>query len=495
MMFKFSLRLILLFAFTTTLVAQKFEDDIVFDVSKYDIRKVGYPSRIIGDGAGNTVYYEYWEPGSGRQFSGYYLQSLDADYAERWFKPVFGDPAQKFEPMNLFALENSLVVCGYQYLPKEKKWAGYAHFYDTEGADKGLLPMDPAALKKFEAGFSDIYSVSPDKKRLVRMHYNPASGAKSPIYVSAMLADGKLEWAAQLKLPLADEKYKPVHFSADNKGKIWILMTKESMTGKFENDKLSQPAVVMYNFRDNSYHTYKVQVPEAIVPAAQIDITPEGNLLLALAVGDLSSPSFTNATRNGKPVPWSRLQFMQLTCEKDWIVVDTAVITFSEAHIQKLNFEGADFSGNGTLLQQNGYAVWLLESQYSQLKEQGKVDFYAEVLMAPVRMKDMEAGPLQIVEKKQRDLAGSVMCSFVTAMSESKVHLVYLSSVGADGQIMAASLNLEDMTLTQKSVLSNEDGTFYFNPAKSGSTATGNLILMGMGRTTGQEYRLIRITF
>lgn len=489
------LRCILLLGFVSSLMAQKFEDDIVFDVRNYDIRKVGYPSRIIGDGAGNTVYYEYWEPGSGRQFSGYYLQSLDGDYAEKWFKPVFGQPDQKFEPMDLFSLDKHLVVCGYQYLPKEKKWAGYAHFYTTEGNDKGLLAMDPAALKKFEAGFSDMYSVSPDNKRLVRMHYNPQAGAKSPIYVSALLSEGKLEWAAQLKLPLADEKYKPVHMAADNTGKVYFLMAKESLSGKFENDKLSQPAVVVYNFRDNTYYTYKVQIPEVIVPAAQMSITPEGNVLLALAIGDATGKGFTNDTRNGKPMPWHRLQFLQLKKDKDWVLADSAVMELPESVIQKLNFEGADFSAPGIIVQESGYAVWLLESKYTQVKEQGKIDFYAEVLMAPVRMKDMQVGTPQLLEKKQRDLSGTVMCSFVPVVSKGKVHMVYLSSVGADGNIMAASLNLEDMTLSQKSVISNEEGTFYFNPAKSGSTYPGNLILMGMGRTTGQEYRLIRIKF
>lgn len=475
--------------------AQKFEDDIVFDVKGYDIRQTGYPSKINGDGNGNILYYEFWQPGGGRKFTGYYVQSLNTDYAEEWFRPAFSQPELRFEPDQLFALDKSVVLTGYQYSPKEKKWNGHAHFYDKAGNEKSFISTDPAALKKMEAGFTDRYAVSPDKKRLVRLHANVSQGSKSPLYVSSLLSEGKLEWASQLKLPFTDEKYAPVKMLADNSGRVWFLMMYEGLSGKFETDKNFQPRVVVYNFRENNFISWKVNVAEQSIPNANFEMRPDGSVILCMASGDNLAKGFNSGARSGKIFNWNQVHYYQLKIEKEITVVNSSSVEIPAEVAEHFKQEGADFTGTGKLIQEGTHCVWLMESRYTQQKEQGKLDFYADVLIMPVNTADMKPGKIQFAEKKQRDLTGSVMCSYTTVTSPGKIHLVYLSSIGADGRIFAESLNLEDMSLTRTEMLSNEDGSSYFYPEKSGQISQGSLILMGMGDTNKQEYRLMRFSF
>lgn len=477
------------------LSAQKFEDEFSFEVRKYDIRQKGYPSRIVGDGAGNAAYYEFWEPGSGRQFTGYYLQLQDADFAELWFKPVFSQPELKFEPDEILSLDNGLVVTGYQYSPPEKKWVGHAHFYDKEGKTKAFVKMDPAALKKFEAGHVSWYAQSPDNKRFVRILHKPAEGSGSDFFVSSLLSDGKLEWAAQLKIPFTSEKYKPVKISTDNTGKVWFLMMPEGLSGKFETDRNLPPVVVVYNFRENSFLSWKANVNGVVFPYANLEITPAGKALLCLAGGDNLGKGFTSGARSGKSFNWNKTYFVQLNAGKELASEAVSSSEIPEEVATRFKTEGADFSGTGKIVFEGNLAVWIMESTYSQQKEQGKLDFYSDLLCIPVHAGDLSPGKPLYLEKKQRDLSGSVLCSYTTCTSPGKMHIVYLSSVGADGKIIAESIDLKSLQSNRTEMLSNETGGYYFNPAKSGQIAPGTLLLMGMGDTNKQEYRILRFSF
>jgi hypothetical protein len=490
---KLFLRLLLALPFLGQ--AQQFEDDFSFEVRKYDIRQKGYPSRIVGDGNGNSVYYEFWEPGSGRSFTGYYLQLLDPDYAEQWFKPVFSKPEFKFEPDELLALDKTLVVTGYQYSPTEKKWVGHANFYDLEGTRKAFLPIDPAALKKFEAGHKSMYAISPDAKRFIRMLYKPEEGSKSAFFVSSVTSEGKLEWASQLKIPFLEEKYKPVKITTDNTGKVWFLMMSESLTGKFETDRNLPPIVVCYNFRDNQFLTWKANVNGVCFPYGNMEVSASGKITLCLAGGDNLGKGFTSGARNAKPFNWSKTYWFTLTGGKE--ITQEALVSqdIPEPIVERLKTEGADFLGTGKLLREGNQVVWIMESQYTQQKEQGKLDFYGDLLCSGFNEETQKSTGMVCLEKKQRDIAGSVMCSYTTCSSPGKVHVVYLSSVGADGKIISESIDLSTMNSTRTDLLSNEAGDAYFYAEKSGQIAPGKLLLMGLGDTNKQEYRLLRFSF
>jgi hypothetical protein len=51
------------------------------------------------------------------------------------------------------------------------------------------------------------------------------------------------------------------------------------------------------------------------------------------------------------------------------------------------------------------------------------------------------------------------------------------------------------MNSTRTDLLSNEAGDAYFYAEKSGQIAPGKLLLMGLGDTNKQEYRLLRFSF
>jgi hypothetical protein len=475
--------------------AQKFEDEFSFEVRKYDIRQKGYPSRIVGDGAGNAAYYEYWEPGSGRQFSGYYLQLQDADFAELWFKPIFSRPELKFEPDEILAMENSLVVTGYQYTPAEKRWVGHAHFFDKDGKTKAFVKIDPSALKKFEAGHVSWYAQSPDKKRLVRMLHKPSEGSGSDFFVSSLLSDGKLEWATQLKLPFTAEKYKPVKITTDNLGKVWFLMMPEGLNGKFETDRNLPPVVVVYDFRENKFLSWKAAMNGVVFPYGNMEVTAQGKLLVCLAGGDNLGKGFNSGGRMGKTFNWNKTYFVLLNAGKDITADAISSSEIPEAIVTRFKTEGIDFSGTGKLVMEGNLALWLMESSYSQQKDQGRLDFYGDILCLPVHTGDLSPGTPIHLEKKQRDLSGSVLCSYTTCNSPGKVHLVYLSSVGADGKIISESIDLKSLQSTRTEMLSNESGSYYYDASKSGQIAPGNLMLMGLGDTNKQEYRLLRFSF
>lgn len=486
---------IILLVLPSLIWAQKFEDEFSFEVRKYDIRQKGYPSRIVGDGAGNAAYYEFWEPGSGRQFTGYYLQLQDPDFAEVWFKPVFSKPELKFEPDEILTLDNGMVVSGYQYSPAEKKWVGHAHFFDQEGKTKAFVKIDPAALKKFEAGHVSWYAQSPDKKRLVRMLHKPTEGSGSDFFVSSLLSDGKLEWATELKIPFASEKYRPVKMATDNSGKVWFLMMPEGLSGKFETDRNLMPVVVMYNFRDNSFLSWKANINGVVFPYGNIEVTPAGKLLVCLAGGDNLGQGFNSGGRSGKVFNWNKNYYVLLNAGKEITADAVSKAEIPETISTRLKTEGADFNGIGKIIFEGDLAIWLMESTYSQQKDQGKLDFYGDILCSPVHGGDLSPGKIICLEKKQRDLSGSVLCSYTTCTSPGKLHIVYLNSVGADGKIISESIDLKSLQTNRTEILSNESGGYYFNPAKSGQIAPGQLLLMGLGDTNKQEYRLLRFSF
>lgn len=475
--------------------AQKFEDDFVFEVRKYDIRQKGYPSKIVGDGTGNASYYEFWEPGSGRNFTGYYLQTIDPDYAEQWFKPVFSKPELKFEPEEILSLDKGVVVTGYQYSVAEKKWIGQAHFFDREGNDKAFVRMDPTALKKFEAGHKSMYAVSPDAKRFVRMLHKPEEGSKSAFFVSSLLSDGKLEWASQLKLPFAEEKYKPVKICTDNAGKVWFLMMSEGLSGKYETDKNLQPIILCYNFRENQFVSWKVNVNGLCFPYGNMEISNAGKAIVCLAGGDNLGKGFTSGARNGQPFNWSKTYWFTLNGGKEITQEAFESMEVSEKLSKRFQVEGADFTGTGKIIQEGSNLLWVMESTYTQQKEQGKLDFYGDLLCSGFNSESNKPSGILCIEKKQRDIAGSVMCSYTACTSPGKAHIVYLSSVGADGKIYAESIDFSSMQSVQTEMLSNEAGDSYFYAEKSGQIAPGKLLLMGLGDTNKQEYRLLRFSF
>lgn len=477
--------------------AQRLADDFTVEVYNYDIHKVGYPSKIVTDGNANPVYVEYWEPGVGRRYSGYYLQCLNDDFAELWFTPISQTPEKPYQFDQVIELDKSLAVVGYEYQAKEKKWEGRVTCFSKEG--KPLIPslkIDPPGLKKYKAGAADLYAVSPARNRLLRVHHYPKDGAKSEVFATCLTSDGKIEWSSELKIPFTEENYAIKQIAMDGEGVVWILLEYENLTGKFETDKDFLPRVVAYRYKDNSWLTWKVNLNGQSVSTAQLGMNRDGKICVTMITGNNLGGGFTNGTRNAKLITnWSGAYLQQLSAGKEITLLKDHHFSFADSTIAKFKTEGADFVGPGKIVFESGQLLWCIENQYTLQKEQGKVDFCAEVLALQADLSLGQWKQMYRIDKKQRDHAGTTLLSFSPIVTPGKVHLIYLSSVGADGKIISASIDLPTQKLSYKDVVSNEDGQFYFLADRTGRLGNTSYLFLGTGNTNKQEYRLLKIAF
>jgi hypothetical protein len=75
------------------------------------------------------------------------------------------------------------------------------------------------------------------------------------------------------------------------------------------------------------------------------------------------------------------------------------------------------------------------------------------------------------------------------------LRLVYLTERGAGGKLMCTSIELGNGRRKDKLLASNESAEYLFFPTRSGMVSNFEMVLIGRGNPSQNDYKLITISF
>jgi len=85
--------------------------------------------------------------------------------------------------------------------------------------------------------------------------------------------------------------------------------------------------------------------------------------------------------------------------------------------------------------------------------------------------------------------------SYVAGVARDKLRLVYLTERGAAGKLMCTSIELGNGRRKDKLLASNESAKYLFFPSRSGMVSNYEMVLIGRGNPSQNDYKLITISF
>lgn len=486
--------LLVFFAPLSRVSAQEVTREERFGV-KYPIQTIGYPSKIVPGPEGSLTYVEYWTKDIEHKYTNYYIQNLNASYKEEWFRPLTKENLPKIQPMDVHRLSTSFAVFGEQYSPTVKGMQVKVQMFELDGRPKGGLQTVSNYTKKTRKGFSNELILAPDSSRFLWLGHNPEAKAKKrKVKAAAYKADGRLVWRQDLFMPQLAEKYKVKQATIDKKGNAYFLLDFESKTNNIK-DTVNLPIVLRWDHKEKKMTEYRVDFSAASVPECRIHITEKGDLALLGVLADGSEGGFTNgAKRFDTGLKWNKIFYKLFNIERELQLKDEYLMDIPAEWMKKYGEKGANFSQH-EIIERNGMLYWIMEDFYTQIHRDELQFCYNDVATVKI---DIEEGKILWASsfgKKQRNYRNGFVLSYSLGIAQGALQFVYLSERGAQGKIVCTSVNLEDGSSATKPLLSNERADRLFFPRRSCMVDESRMVLMGVGSTVDNDYRLIEITF
>lgn len=484
----------LLFA-AQSLFAQRITAEKSFKVN-YPINQVGYPSQIVPNKDNNFTYVEYWVNGEEHRYTNYYVQTYNPKFEEVWFRPVTKDnDPQLANITDVVRLNDGVAVIGQQYSAGIKRMATKMQLFELNGREKGSLQMISTFTKKAKKGYLESISVSPDQKSLFWMGHNPgASAKKRDVYCSVSAENGTKLWGKRLVLEPFANKYKIKQATVDNRGNAYFYMVYESATNTLK-DTVNLPKIVRYDFKANTFSTYAFDFKGYSVPEGMIKITDKGDLAFVGILSDASENGFLNGVNYfSTPLKWNKIAYLQFNVQRELEKKQEAVMDVPEAWIAAYKEKGADFS-KMELLETEDKLFWVMEEFYVTDHNGRPQHRYYDVAVVGIDIKTAGILWATSFDKQQRDYIRGEMLSYVAGFANGQLHFVYLNERGAQGKIICSSIDLKSGAVTNTDLVRNEREDFLFFPRRSAMISKNKMMLMGVGSTERNDYKLIEVSF
>lgn len=475
--------------------AQQISAEKSFKVN-YPINQVGYPSKIVGNEKDNFSYVEYWVNGEERRYTNFYIQTYSPNFEEIWFRPVTKDSDPKLAGMpEVMRMGNAIAVIGQQYSPGIKRMATKAQLFELTGREKGSLETISTYTKKAKKGYEEALVLSPDSKNLFWMGHNPsAKYKKRAAYCSVMSESGTKLWGKKLMLEPMLEKYKVKQATVDNRGNAYFYMVYEKATNSVK-DTVNLPKIVRYDYKANKFATYDLDFKGVSVPEGMIKVTEKGDLVFVGILSDGSANGFMNGQNLFETtLKWNKLVYLHFDIQRTLEKTDSSVMDIPAGWVKQYGEKGADFS-KMELLEHKGQLVWVMEEFYVTEHNGRPQHRYYDIATVGIDMKNGAIVWATTVEKKQRDYIRGEMLSYVAGFANDQLHFVYLNERGAQGKIICSSINLKDGELSNTDLVRNDKEDFLFFPKRSSMISANKMMLMGVGSTERNDYKLIEVSF
>lgn len=466
----------------------------IFAADGYSVFEVGYPLKVAEGTNGKFIFTEFWRAGKEkRRIDNFYLESYGTrDYVEHWFKPVTNEGYEPMQVIDLQKLENCYAVIGLQYISEVKQIHTVSRFFSFDGSPKTTEPTQISTYPKRprkDKGYSEKIEVSPKKKFMVWM-----GNIDEHYYFSVWDGNGNELWKEELNLPYVQDKYQIKDLRIDDKGNLYFLM-EPNVPVLFRKGK--KPLVLLsYLHEKKEFKTNLVELDGlSDVMDAHLAFLEDYSLVVA---GVLSREGASGIRNGGKisetPRNWTHTFLKRYErAEDNWYELELAADSISpipEDWIKYFNEEGSNFSLSRILVEKNVASI-ILEEHYSSNK---KLYYYD---LGVLGFNTDNGGLIwdSIVKKRQRDSQSNAFMSFVAGISRDKLRIVYLSERGAAGQLLCTSIDMDTGKRKDKMLASNEAANYLFFPARSGMVSKYEMVLIGMGNPSLNDFKLITISF
>ena len=440
--------------------------------------------------ANRFAYLEYWAEGKEkRRISNYYLQSYGTrNYVEHWFKPVTNEGFEGMEVKDLLRLERMYAVIGRQYLEEERAIHTVCRFFALDGTPKGDEPRKLSTYeRKQRKGFRDTTLVSPGQKVMLWV----GTDGKNVLATTWNEMGNKI-WDTTLTLPFLSDRYKIKEVLVDDGANPIFLLAPLMPTP----DKPLM--LVKYLHEKEEYYTEQIILSEVgSVIHVRCDIRKGGGIVVAGVIADGAGVGIRNGVKfrnQANNRMWNHVFFRYYEPKKagahDLELVGDMVSPVPGRWLKRYSEEGANFNLSNLIVSEKN-AVFMLEENYETRK---KLYYYDVACLAF----DLTTGELvwnEIIKKRQRDTHSDAFMSYVAGISRGKLRIVYLTERGAAGKLLCTSVDLQTGKRKDKMLASNEEAKYLFFPKRSGMVSNYDMVLIGRGNPSQNDYKLITISF
>lgn len=484
-----------------TLYAQQISQEQVFKAQKYSVFEYGYPLMVAPAGADDFLFIEYW-PGeiAGRKEDNYYLQRYNIrDYGELWFKPLtYIGYDQMPEVLDLHKLDKKYVVIGHQYADA-KKTKTVARFFDPDGKS---LELDVTPISKYDKGAAA-------KEPIEKLYYSPndkcfmwfaETGGK--YYAAAWSTNAENVWNKTLEIPYGD-KYKVIDAVIDDKANPTFLL-KQAKPSYSKKDTAFPPIIMRMNAASGKFTAEKIDIDSLYMLHGNIKLINNEELILA---GVISNSDPKDKTKVGIPngakagmqgQRWTNFYCSTYKFGGDSVkFVRDSISDIPDNWTDKYGTVGSNFVTSRLEIEQTtksgveSTAVLIFEEVYNQ---DDKI-FFSDIGAIGFRLATCENAFASIIAKKQRDQGSGQYYSYTLGQTKAKCHFVYLSEAGASGKLLCQTLDLKTGKITEKILAKNDQALYYFFPSRSRMVNANQMILIGAGNPSMNNYKLITVMF
>lgn len=489
-----------LLTFAMPAMAQKIIDQQNFHIQGYKLSEKGYPRHVIPGTAGEFIYVEYWRQGvDNHPFDNYYVQCYEAKgLAQAWFKPVTNEG---FEPMtvtDLVRLNKGFYVVGTQYVPAIKRNQTVGRYFDFEGKPSDSEPVQFSWYDaKAKKGFEEEITTSAGQRALL---WYGTNGQKT--FASAWGNGGVNLWKKELTLPepLQQGEFEVADASVDDNGNAYFLM-KSGLEGSKRQTLEFSYALMRFDVKKDTIIGYApVALDSGEINYAYLRMMQNGDIVLTGVAENNGMEGLANINelRDAEAAEnWTHIFMRRYRFDGEFKLLKDCAKSIPEAIINRYKGKNSHFSKANIRIHEEvrqGIPVAscvLMFEEYFTTKE--RLHYY-DIMIGCF---DLEKGSFkwsQVIEKRQRTQSSGALLSYVSGVARGKLRLIYLTELGAPGELMCSTLDIDTGELTRKSIASNENGNFLFLPANSAMISPVQLILIGLG-ISRDDYRITNILF
>jgi hypothetical protein len=465
--------------------AQIIANEQVFPVVGYSVFERGYPLKLVPASEGRFHYVEFWTD-SMRPMNNYYLQTYSRQYAEQNCQPVTKPGQPLMRVSDLVSMAPGAAVIGVQERPDGLPHTVAAFFNGNGEAINDTLSQLSCYDRKPRGNYQEWIKVSPKGRYLLWVCRNG-----SDHFASLWNREGQEAWHNALQLPYQKEKYTLTAAAVDDDGTPYFLLISDKPAP-------GEPLILL-SYQDSTQQ-YETQVitpdAEGTLLQADLHLAPDSEIVVTGIIVREGGPALVNGEKLDQQAAWSHVFVSRY--DRELRYDSAALLTFRYHQVHPLPADwlalygeaGANFSDIRILLT-GETVVMMMEEQYEANKRWYCYDL---ALMAF----GLEQGDFlwqRVIEKEQRDRSSLSLLSYVAGVAKGKLRLVYLTERGASGKLNCASIDMRTGERRDKYLATNESARYLCFPTRSAMVSATEMVLIGIGNPSQNDYKLITVRF
>ena len=315
----------------------------------------------------------------------------------------------------------------------------------------------------------------------------------SDYYASAWGAEGRRLWSDELEVPHLG-KYDIAQSAISDDATLYLLLTQTKPANSMKDTEYP-PLLLAYNSRTESFSTDTVQVDSAFAPNAWLTVMPTGEVVVCGAWSRGPASNTILQYEGGKEKQyWAGFFLQRNHLEDGKLVRDTAhQDSMPDGWVEQFGVISPHFGDNRLVVDPELSRRVILIAEETSLNgdifERGRLGLVAfDPLSGEIKWD-------KFLDKKQRDRGSERFLSYLPQVAKGKLHLIYLSEMGAPGKIMATSFALRDGDASKQELADNFDSGYLFLPEHSGPISPTQMVLIGMGDPTKSDFKFMKLSF